>query len=54
MSSTDLTDFIVALLHQIMGPRRRCRGHHGGQHHRRPLTAPPTVSTHLAGGNVGA
>jgi hypothetical protein len=50
MPSTDLTDFIVTLLHQTVGP---CHCHRGGRRHHRQVHA-PSASTHPSGGNTGA
>jgi hypothetical protein len=50
MPSTNLSDFILAMLHQIAGPRYR---HCGGRCHHRQVPA-SSVSTHPSGGNTGA
>jgi hypothetical protein len=44
MPSRALTDIIIALLHEVVGPRHRHRDHRGGQCHRRTvatLASPP-------------
>jgi hypothetical protein len=51
MPSADLTDFVVTLLHHIVGPRHH-RHHCGGRCHHCQVTA-PSVSTHPSGGNIG-
>jgi hypothetical protein len=44
--SANLTDMVVALLHQVASPRHRCHGRHGGRHHRCQAPAPtPSTST---------
>jgi hypothetical protein len=41
MSSVNLTDLVVALLHQVAGPCHRHRGRHSGWCHRHQAPAPP-------------
>jgi hypothetical protein len=50
MPSTNLSDFVLAMLHQITGPR--CR-HCGGRCHHCQVPA-SSVSTHPSGGNTRA
>jgi hypothetical protein len=46
MHSINLTDLIVALLHQVAGPRHRHYGRGGGWRHRHhaPAPSPPALA----------